>query len=184
MSSFRVQGGNQLSGTITPQGAKNEALQIISAVLLTAEEVVINKIPNIRDVMKLIELLEALGVEVKKLGDESYSFKAANIRLDFLDTEEFKIKGGALRGSIMILGPLLARFGVGKMPKPGGDKIGRRRVDTHFFGFEKLGAKFNYDSETSFYTVDGSALKGAYMHLDEASVTGTCLLYTSDAADD
>ncbi len=173
MSSFRVQGGSKLSGSIIPQGAKNEALQIISAVLLTKEPMTIHKVPNIRDVMKLIELLQDFGVEVEKIAEESYRFQAKSIDLNFLDTEEFKEKGGALRGSIMILGPLLARFGVGKMPKPGGDKIGRRRVDTHFFGFEKLGAKFNYDAEASFYTVDGSQLKGAYMHLDEASVTGT-----------
>lgn len=173
MSSFRVNGGNKLSGSIIPQGAKNEALQIISAVLLTDQKVTIHKIPNIRDVLKLIELLEDLGVKVKKLDDESYQFQADNINLDYLDSEEFKEKGSALRGSIMILGPLLSRFGKAKMPKPGGDKIGRRRVDTHFFGFEKLGAKFNYDKETSFYTVDGTNLKGAYMLLEEASVTGT-----------
>lgn len=173
MSSFKVRGGNTLSGTIIPQGAKNEALQIISAVLLTDEQVTIHKIPDIRDVMKLIDLLASLGVSVEKIGEESYRFQANSIDLGFLDSPEFKQKGGALRGSIMILGPLLARFGTGKMPKPGGDKIGRRRVDTHFFGFEKLGANFHYDSETSFYTVDGSNLKGAYMHLDEASVTGT-----------
>lgn len=173
MSSFRVQGGNPLKGAIVPQGAKNEALQIISAVLLTAEPMVIHKVPNIRDVMKLIELLADLGVDVKKIGDESYQFQAKSVRVDFLDTPEFKEKAAALRGSIMILGPLLARFGTGKMPKPGGDKIGRRRVDTHFFGFEKLGATFHYDAETSFYTVDGSKLRGAYMLLDEASVTGT-----------
>ncbi len=173
MSSFRVKGGNKLSGSITPQGAKNEALQIISAVLLTDQKVTIHKIPNIRDVMKLIDLLGDLGVKVRKIAEESYEFQADSINLDFMDSPEFKEKGGALRGSIMILGPLLSRFGTAKMPKPGGDKIGRRRVDTHFFGFEKLGARFNYDSKTSFYTVDGSNLKGAYMHLEEASVTGT-----------
>ncbi|MEM7297354.1 MAG: UDP-N-acetylglucosamine 1-carboxyvinyltransferase, partial [Bacteroidota bacterium] len=158
---------------IVPQGAKNEALQIISAVLLTDQEVTISKIPQIRDVLKLIDLLEDLGVEVSRVGSESCTFKASNVNLDFLDTEEFKVKAAALRGSIMILGPLLGRFGKGRMPKPGGDKIGRRRVDTHFVGFEKLGAKFNYDASTSFYKVDGSNLKGAYMLLDEASVTGT-----------
>ncbi len=173
MTSFRVNGGNQLNGTIIPQGAKNESLQIISAVLLTEEPVLIHKIPAIRDVLKLIELLQDLGVDVEKVDNESYRFIARNIKLEFLETEEFKSKATGLRGSIMILGPLLARFGVGKMPKPGGDKIGRRRVDTHFVGFEKLGAQFNYDPLTSFYTVDGSKLKGAYMHLDEASVTGT-----------
>lgn len=173
MSSFRVEGGHQLSGEIVPQGAKNEALQILSAVLLTDQEVIVHKIPQIRDVLKLIDLLGDLGVDTKRLDDESFSFKAANINLDFLDTQDFKEKASALRGSIMILGPLLARFGKGKMPKPGGDKIGRRRLDTHFVGFQKLGAKFHYDSNTSFYTVDGSNLKGAYMLLDEASVTGT-----------
>jgi UDP-N-acetylglucosamine 1-carboxyvinyltransferase len=173
MSSFRVVGGKRLSGEIIPQGAKNEALQIISAVLLTDEPVHIHKIPNIRDVNKLIELLADLGVQIEKTDEESYRFVARNINISFLDTEEFKEKASSLRGSIMILGPLLARFGKGKMPKPGGDKIGRRRVDTHFYGFEKLGAKFNYDPKTSFYSVDGSNLVGTYMHLDEASVTGT-----------
>jgi UDP-N-acetylglucosamine 1-carboxyvinyltransferase len=173
MSSFRVVGGTRLSGEIVPQGAKNEALQIISAVLLTEEPVHIHKIPNIRDVNKLIELLADFGVQIEKTGEESYRFTAKNVNLGFLDTADFKEKAAALRGSIMILGPLLARFGKGKMPKPGGDKIGRRRVDTHFFGFHKLGAKFNYDPKTSFYTVDGSKLTGTYMHLDEASVTGT-----------
>jgi len=173
MSSFRVEGGHKLSGEIIPQGAKNEALQIISAVLLTDQEITINKIPQIRDVLKLIDLLQDFGVEVKKLGEESYWFKAANVNLDFLDNQDFKEKASALRGSIMILGPLLARFGKGKMPKPGGDKIGRRRLDTHFVGFQKLGAAFHYDPTTSFYTVDGSNLKGTYMLLDEASVTGT-----------
>lgn len=173
MSSFRVEGGHKLSGEIIPQGAKNEALQIISAVLLTDQPVVIHKIPQIRDVLKLIDLLRDLGVEVDDHGEESCTFKAANVNLDFLDTEEFKQKAAALRGSIMIVGPLLARFGKGRMPKPGGDKIGRRRVDTHFVGFQKLGAKFNYDPTTSFYSVDGTNLKGTYMLLDEASVTGT-----------
>lgn len=173
MASFRVEGGNRLKGTIIPQGAKNEALQIVSAVLLTAEEVDLHKVPNIRDVIKLIELLSDLGVEVTKLGPESYRFKAANVNLAYLDTEAYKEQAGSLRGSMMLLGPLLSRFGTGKMPKPGGDKIGRRRVDTHFVGFQKLGAEFNYDSKSSFYTVDGSHLKGVYMHLDEASVTGT-----------
>lgn len=173
MASFRVKGGNRLKGTIIPQGAKNEALQIISAVLLTDETVHIHKIPAIRDVMKLIELLADLGVKTEKTDEESYKFTASNVNMNFLDSEDFKEKAASLRGSIMILGPLLARFGRGKMPKPGGDKIGRRRLDTHFVGFQKLGAKFNYDSKSSFYTVDGTKLKGTYMHLDEASVTGT-----------
>lgn len=173
MASFRVTGGNSLKGTIVPQGAKNEALQIISAVLLTAEPVHIHKIPNIRDVIRLIDLLSDMGVEVEQTAKESYRFTAKNVNLEFLDTEDFKEKASSLRGSIMILGPLLARYGTGKMPRPGGDKIGRRRLDTHFVGFQKLGAEFNYDSKTSFYTVDGTHLKGAYIHLDEASVTGT-----------
>lgn len=173
MASFRVRGGNRLQGDIVPQGAKNEALQIISAVLLTDQPVHISKIPNIRDVLKLIDLLADFGVSIEKTGEESYRFTAKEVNLGFLDTEEFKQKASSLRGSIMILGPLLARYGKGKMPKPGGDKIGRRRVDTHFIGFEKLGAKFDYDPSEGFYTVDGSQLKGTYMHLDEASVTGT-----------
>ncbi len=173
MASFNVEGGNQLNGEIIPQGAKNEALQVISATLLTDQEVVINKIPQIRDVLKLIDLLGDLGVQTENLGNEAYSFKAENVDLGFLETEDFKKKASQLRGSIMILGPLLGRFGTAKMPSPGGDKIGRRRVDTHFVGFQKLGAKFNYDTSNSFYSVDGSSLKGAYMHLDEASVTGT-----------
>ena len=140
MASFRVEGGNRLKGSIVPQGAKNEALQIVSAVLLTAEEVDIHKVPNIRDVIKLIELLSDLGVEVTKLGPESYRFKAANVNLDYLDTDAYRDQAASLRGSMMLLGPLLSRFGVGKMPKPGGDKIGLRRVDTHFIGFQKLGA--------------------------------------------
>lgn len=173
MASFRVTGGKHLNGEIIPQGAKNEALQIISATLLTSELVTIHKIPNIRDVIKLIELLSELGVTVNKLDEESYSFKADNIKLDYLDSEDFKEKAASLRGSIMILGPLLARFGTAKMPRPGGDKIGRRRTDTHFKGFSKLGATFEFDPKSSFFKVDGRKLKGAYMHLDEASVTGT-----------
>jgi UDP-N-acetylglucosamine 1-carboxyvinyltransferase len=173
MSSFRVQGGTSLVGEITPQGAKNEALQVISAVLLTPEPVTLHKVPNIRDVVRLIELLQSLGVKVEKIAEESYRFTAAEIDLQYLDTAEFKSKAASLRGSIMMLGPLLTRFGTGKMPKPGGDKIGRRRVDTHFFGFEKLGAEFHYDAQSSFYTVEGKHLKGSYIHLEEASVTGT-----------
>jgi UDP-N-acetylglucosamine 1-carboxyvinyltransferase len=175
MSTFKVTGGKKLKGEIIPQGAKNEALQIISAVLLTPEEIVINNIPAIRDVLKLIELLMDLGVKVSKIGEESYSFKADNINLDYLNSADFKLKGAGLRGSIMIIGPLLARFGKGYIPSPGGDKIGRRRLDTHFIGFMKLGAKFEYLPEEQFYKVstpDGK-LKGAYMLLDEASVTGT-----------
>ncbi len=173
MSTFEIIGGKQLKGEITPQGAKNEALQILCACLLTPEEVIIDNIPDIRDVNKLIELLSHLGVEVKKLSEGKFSFKAENVDLDYLKSEAFKKQGAGLRGSIMIIGPLLARFGVGYMPQPGGDKIGRRRLDTHFVGFEKLGAKFSYDSASCFYEVKGDNLKGAYMLLDEASVTGT-----------
>lgn len=172
MASFRVKGGKRLKGTIIPQGAKNEALQIISAVLLTAEPVHIHKIPNIRDVMKLIELLADLGVQIEKTGEESYRFTAREVNMKYLDTPQFMEKAASLRGSIMMLGPLLARFGKGKMPKPGGDKIGRRRLDTHFVGFQKLGATFHYDSKAHTYEVSGK-LKGTYMLLDEASVTGT-----------
>jgi UDP-N-acetylglucosamine 1-carboxyvinyltransferase len=173
MSSFKIKGGVQLSGEIIPQGAKNEALQIVSAVLLTAEPVTIHKVPNIRDVNQLISLLADFGVKVERLEEESYRFTADQVDLDFLETEDFAKKAASLRGSIMILGPLLARFGKGKMPRPGGDKIGRRRLDTHFIGFEKLGAKFHYDSGSAFYTIDASSLTGAHMLLDEASVTGT-----------
>ena len=173
MDTFKITGGKKLNGTITPQGAKNETLQILCAVLLTPEEVRITNIPNIVDVNKLIDLLGDLGVYVKKNGPGDDTFKAENINLDFMHTEDFKKKGASLRGSIMIVGPLLARFGKAYIPKPGGDKIGRRRLDTHFLGFEKLGAKFNYDSTDSFYSVDASHLEGTYMLLDEASVTGT-----------
>lgn len=179
MGSFRVRGGKRLKGEIIPQGAKNEALQIISAVLLTAEPVHIRKIPNIRDVNKLIDLLADLGVQIEKTGEESTRFTAKDINLDFLDSEEFSEKASSLRGSIMILGPLLARFGKGKIPKPGGDKIGRRRLDTHFTGFEKLGAKFTYDAKNHFYTVDAKELIGTDMLLEEASVTGTANIIMS-----
>lgn len=173
MSSFIIEGGARLSGEIIPQGAKNEALQILCAVLLTPEPVTIHKVPDIRDVNKLIELLSDLGVEVKYLSNESYRFCAKNVDIDYLETEDFRKKASSLRGSIMILGPLLARFGKGKISKPGGDKIGRRRLDTHFIGFQKLGARFLYEAETGMYHIDASQLKGTYMLLDEASVTGT-----------
>lgn len=173
MSSFEIQGGKSLSGEITPQGAKNEALQILCAVLLTPEKVTIHKVPNIRDVVKLIDLLKDLGVSVKQLSEESYEFQAATVDMDYMETDSFRIKAASLRGSIMILGPMLSRFGKGKIPKPGGDKIGRRRLDTHFIGFQKLGAKFDYDGKNNFYHIDASKLKGCYMLLDEASVTGT-----------
>ena len=172
MGTFQITGGKKLSGEITPQGAKNEALQVICAVLLTKEKVTISNIPDIRDVNKLIDLLADLGVSVRKQGPGAYSFQADDINLEYLESEEFKEKGSALRGSIMIVGPLLARFGKGYIPKPGGDKIGRRRLDTHFLGFQKLGAKFRYNPDESFYGVEGK-LKGTYMLLDEASVTGT-----------
>ncbi|OEJ99526.1 UDP-N-acetylglucosamine 1-carboxyvinyltransferase [Roseivirga misakiensis] len=173
MSSFVIEGGTRLSGEIIPQGAKNEALQILCAVLLTPETVTIHKVPDIRDVNKLIELLADMGVEVKHLSGESYSFCAKDVDIDYLETDEFRKKASSLRGSIMILGPLLARFGKGKISKPGGDKIGRRRLDTHFIGFQKLGARFLYEAETGMYHIDASDLKGTYMLLDEASVTGT-----------
>ncbi|BDD03704.1 UDP-N-acetylglucosamine 1-carboxyvinyltransferase [Aureibacter tunicatorum] len=173
MASFKINGGFKLSGEIVPQGAKNEALQILCAVLLTEEPITIHKVPDIRDVNKLIELLASIGVNVQKVGAESYRFEASQVDLSYLETEEFKKKASSLRGSVMILGPLLARFGSAKMPKPGGDKIGRRRLDTHFIGFQKLGAKFNFDNESHFYEVDATDLKGTYMLLDEASVTGT-----------
>jgi UDP-N-acetylglucosamine 1-carboxyvinyltransferase len=173
MASFVIEGGLKLQGEIIPQGAKNEALQIICAVLLTSETVILNNVPNIRDVNKLIELLASLGVDVEPLGNESFKFTAKNINIDYLETEEFRQKASSLRGSIMILGPLLARFGKGKISKPGGDKIGRRRLDTHFEGFQNLGARFVYEEKSGMYNIDASNLKGAYMLLDEASVTGT-----------
>ena len=177
MSSFEVTGGKKLKGELTPQGAKNEALQILCAVLLTPEKVTISNIPQIIDVIKLIDLLKSIGVQVSPEGGDlegaTYSFQADNVNVDYLLTEEYKKKAAALRGSIMIMGPLLARFGKGYIPKPGGDKIGRRRLDTHFIGFQKLGAKFDYNDKDSFYKVDASHLKGTYMLLDEASVTGT-----------
>ena len=165
MGSFEVIGGKKLKGNLTPQGAKNEALQVLNTVLLTDEEVIISNIPDIVDVNKLINLLQALGVKVQKLDKGKYSFLADDIDVDYMLTEEFKQKGSSLRGSIMIVGPLLARFGKGYIPKPGGDKIGRRRVDTHFIGFQNLGAKFTYDAETKFFKVEapGNKLKGCYM---------------------
>ena len=173
MSTFIIEGGHQLKGKIQPQGAKNEALQILCAVLLTAEEIKIDNIPDIIDVNKLIALLKKLGVKINQLGKGSYSFKADEINLKYLESAEFKEDGKGLRGSIMIVGPLLARFGKGYIPKPGGDKIGRRRLDTHFEGFINLGAKFRYNKEDYFYGVEADKLKGTYMLLDEASVTGT-----------
>ncbi len=173
MAIFEVTGGRQLKGDITPQGAKNEALQIICAVLLTKEKVTISNIPDIVDINKLIDLLRDLGVKVEKTGHEEFTFQSDDVKVDYLVSPEFKKKGGGLRGSVMIIGPMLARFGRAYMPKPGGDKIGRRRMDTHFIGFESLGAKFEYDNEHEVFKVEAKKLKGAYMLLDEASVTGT-----------
>ena len=174
MSSFIIEGGKPLRGEVIPQGAKNEALQILCAVLLTAEPVTISNLPNIVDVNKLIDLLAAMGVKTQRKGPGSFRFQADDVNLDYFKTEEFRQKGGSLRGSTMILGPLLARFGVGALPKPGGDKIGRRRMDTHFIGFEALGATFTYDAKTGFFEAKAEGgLRGTYMLLDEASVTGT-----------
>jgi len=173
MESFVIEGGHKLKGAITPQGAKNEALQILCAVLLTEETITIHNIPDIVDVNKLIHLLKNLGVEILKLSSGSFSFQAKNINLEYLKSEQFKTEGSGLRGSIMLVGPLLARFGKGSIPRPGGDKIGRRRLDTHFEGLVKLGAEFNYNSKDSFYSVEAKQLKGSDILLDEASVTGT-----------
>lgn len=175
MGSFQIEGGHALKGDIQPQGAKNEALQILCAVLLTPQKVTIHNIPDILDVNKLIHLLKQLGVKVEKLKKGSYTFEADDLNLDYLKSEKFKDEGSGLRGSIMIVGPMLARFGQGYIPRPGGDKIGRRRLDTHFEGFIKLGADFRYNKEERFYGVEApkDGLKGAYMLLEEASVTGT-----------
>jgi len=173
MATFKIEGGHQLKGEITPQGAKNEALQILCAVLLTPEKVTISNIPDIRDVNKLINLLENLGVKIQKNKPGSFTFQADDVNLGYLESEQFKEEGRGLRGSIMLVGPLLARFGKGYIPKPGGDKIGRRRLDTHFEGFINLGATFRYNKEDHFYGVESDRLKGTYMLLDEASVTGT-----------
>ncbi len=173
MGTFKIEGGHQLKGSIQPQGAKNEALQILCAVLLTPELVTINNIPDIVDVNKLISLLRKLGVKIEKLKHGTYTFQADDLDLDYLESDAFKVDGRGLRGSIMIVGPLLARFGKGYIPKPGGDKIGRRRLDTHFEGLINLGAKFRYSKEEQFYGVEADRLKGTYMLLEEASVTGT-----------
>ena len=173
MGTFIIEGGHQLKGEITPQGAKNETLQILCAVLLTAEKVTINNIPDIIDVNKLIQLLINFGVKVTQLGPGNYSFQADEVHLDYLQSDQFKIDGKGLRGSIMLVGPLLARFGIGSIPRPGGDKIGRRRLDTHFEGLIKLGAEFKYNSEDYFFSVQAKELIGTDMLLDEASVTGT-----------
>lgn len=173
MSSFKIRGGKSLKGEIIPQGAKNEALQIICATLLTTDSVTISNIPNILDVNKLIELLKNLGSKVEKISEDTYRFTASSVNIDYLTTTEYRQKASALRGSIMLLGPILARYGKANIPKPGGDKIGRRRLDTHFLGFQNLGAKFNYNPDDNLYHIDASQLRGCYMLLDEASVTGT-----------
>ncbi|GAB6120925.1 UDP-N-acetylglucosamine 1-carboxyvinyltransferase [Dysgonomonas termitidis] len=173
MASFIIEGGCRLKGEITPQGAKNEALQVICAVLLTPEEVIIENIPDILDVNNLIALLGEMGVETKRLGEDTWSFKAENVNIDYLQTPEFLKKSASLRGSVMIIGPLVARFGKAMLPKPGGDKIGRRRLDTHFIGIQKLGADFVYDDVQQIYNISAGKLQGTYMLLDEASVTGT-----------
>src|ERR1043166_8000982 len=171
MSLFKIKGGHSLRGEIVPQGAKNEALQVICTPLLTSEPVTIHHIPDIADVNKLIELVGELGCKVEKLQKGSYRFTASNINTKYFETEAYRKKAASLRGSVMLLGPILARFGSASIPKPGGDKIGRRRLDTHFIGFQNLGAKFNFDSNESFFHIDASELKGTYMLLDEASVT-------------
>lgn len=173
MGTFKIEGGHKLSGEIIPQGAKNEALQIISAVLLTDQKITIHNIPEIIDVLKLIEILKDFGVKVEKIRPNSYSFQADKVDVNYFNSDKYKNEGGQLRGSIMIVGPLLARFGKGYVPKPGGDKIGRRRLDTHFDGFMKLGARFRYDEKEHFYGVEAEKLQGTYILLDEASVTGT-----------
>ena len=173
MASFIIEGGHLLQGTITPQGAKNEALQVICATLLTEDEVIIRNIPNIRDVNNLIQLLCDIGVKVEKKEENTYAFKADELNLDYLQSDEFVKKCAALRGSVMMIGPLLARMGKAVVTKPGGDKIGRRRLDTHFLGFEKLGATFNRVEGRDVYEISAKQLKGTYMLLDEASVTGT-----------
>ena len=173
MTTFKVKGGVRLKGELHPQGAKNEALQVLCAVLLTPEEIIMENIPDIRDVNILIELLRDLNVKVKKINKSTYLFQANDINIDYLSSDDYKTKSSTIRGSIMIVGPLLARYGKGYIPKPGGDKIGRRRLDTHFVGFENLGAKFIYDNKQEFYKVSANELKGCYMLLEEASVTGT-----------
>ena len=173
MATFEVTGGHPLRGEITAQGAKNEALQVICATLLTPEEVVIHNLPQIVDVMQLIELLGCMGVETRRLAEDTWSFRAERIDLDYLKSDDYRERAARLRGSVMIIGPLLARFGMGYIPKPGGDKIGRRRLDTHFIGFQKLGARFDFDAGENFFEVEGKNLQGCYMLLDEASVTGT-----------
>ena len=173
MSEFVVTGGKKLYGEIKPQGAKNEALQVICATLLTDEQVTIHNIPEIIDTFQLMDLLREMGVKIERLGEGSYSFCADTIDLNYMRTEDYRIRGARLRGSVMVIGPLLARFGMAYLPKPGGDKIGRRRLDTHMLGFQKLGATFDFDLDNSYFSIRGENLTGTYMLLDEASVTGT-----------
>ena len=173
MPKFIVQGGNRLKGEIVPQGAKNEALQIICASLLTPEKVTIHNVPEIVDVIHLLELLQAMGVEVERIGEESYTLCARDIDLEYIRSDDYRMRGSRLRGSVMVIGPLLARFGIAYLPKPGGDKIGRRRLDTHLLGFQKLGARFDYDLDNKFFAIRADDMRGTYMLLDEASVTGT-----------
>lgn len=173
MSTFIIEGGSTLKGDLTPQGAKNEALQIICATILTDKNILVENIPEIRDVLKLIDILKGLGVEVERVKKGEFRFNAKNIDVDFLKSPKYAKQAASLRGSIMMIGPMLARFGKGFIPQPGGDKIGRRRLDTHFIGLQKLGATFEYDSENNWYSISASKLVGEYMLLDEASVTGT-----------
>ena len=179
MSSFEVVGGKKLSGTIHPQGAKNEALQIICAVLLSKEKIIIKNVPDIIDVNKLIDLLKSLGVRVRKTSKGTFEFQSNDIDLNYLNTEDFELKGKSLRGSIMIVGPLLARFGIASIPRPGGDKIGRRRLDTHFENLIKLGGNFTYDKENKKYKIESKRLKGCKILLDQPSVTGTANIIMS-----
>ena len=179
MSSFEVVGGKKLSGTIHPQGAKNEALQIICAVLLSKEKIIVKNVPDIIDVNKLIDLLKSLGVRVRKTSKGTFEFQSNDIDLNYLNTEDFELKGKSLRGSIMIVGPLLARFGIASIPRPGGDKIGRRRLDTHFENLIKLGGNFTYDKENKKYKIESKRLKGCKILLDQPSVTGTANIIMS-----
>ena len=176
MAIFQVEGGRRLHGEITPQGAKNEALQILCATLLTPERITVRNVPQILDVLQLIELLGKMGVEVEHPSEDTYTFRARDLDFDYIRSEDYRRRCARLRGSVMLIGPMLARYGVGFISKPGGDKIGRRRLDTHFLGFRKLGAEFNFDAGEEFFTVEGKTLRGTYMLLDEASVTGTANL--------
>ncbi len=173
MATFLVEGGTPLRGTLEPQGAKNEALQVICATLLTSDDITIGNVPEISDVLKLVEILKGMGVKVTRLEKGVYRFNASSVNISYLQTDEYARQASSLRGSVMVIGPLLARFGKGFIPQPGGDKIGRRRIDTHFAGLQKLGASFDFDKKNQWYSVTVSQLTGAYMLLDEASVTGT-----------